>query len=323
LARAASQALEASDQRSLFAEALTTHGVALARLGRHQQARLTLQRSLDVAYEAGDSEGAGQAALSIIEELSEHLTDEELIVIYDRATDLLSNSRHQASRDRLLACAHRVMHLVGASTAPRTWTNFSLKEALHRYEARLIERALKDAGGVVVRAARLLGIKRQNLDAKLHQHYRHLLHLRPPVKPRRSSLMFRDVCCGGTQPVTILHIEDNRTIANAVKYALESEGWVVETCDNGSVALAKIESGAHYDLLILDNELPGISGIELISQTRALAHRQRTPIIMLSADDVEREARRSGASIFLRKPQDMSSLAETIARLLARKSRQN
>jgi CheY-like chemotaxis protein len=322
LARAASQALEASDQRSLFAEALTTHGVALARLGRHAQARFTLERGVDVAYEAGDSEGAGRAALSIIEELSEHLTDDELIAVYDRAADLLSTSRHQASRDRLLACAHSVMHFVGASTAPHAWTNFSLKEALRRYEARLIERALKDAGGMVARAARLLGLKRQSLDAKLHKHYRHLLHLRPPVEPRRSSLMFRDECCNAAQPITILHVEDHRMVADAVRYSLESEGWLVEAFDNGQVALAKIESGAHYDLLILDNELPGISGIELIRRTRALAHRQRTPIIMLSASDFEREARRAGVSIFLRKPQDMPFLAETIARLLARKLRQ-
>lgn len=323
LARAASQALEAGDERSLFAEALTTHGVTLERLGRYQQARLILQRGIDVAYESGDSEGAGQAALSIVEELSEHLTDDELIAAYDRAADLLSSSRHQASRDRLLACAHRAMHLVGASTAPRTWNNFSLKEALHRYEARLIERALKDAGGVVARASRLLGIKRQNLDAKLHQHYRHLLHLRPPIKPRRRSLMFREECCGGTQLVTILHVEDHRTIADAVRYALETEGWLVEGCDNGAAALTKIESGAHYDLLILDNELPGINGIDLITRTKTLAHRQRTPIIMLSASDVERDARRAGASAFLRKPQEIPALAETIARMLARQRDKN
>ena len=322
LARAASQALEASDQRSLFAEALTTHGVALARLGQYPQAQLTLQRGIDVAYEAGDSEGAGQAALSIIEELSEHLTDDELIGVYDRAADLLSGSRHEASRDRLLACAHRVMHLVGTSTSPRTWTNFSLKDALRRYEARLIERALRDAGGVVARASQLLGIKRQNLDAKLHQHYRHLLHLRPPVVPRKSSLMFRDECCNAAQPVTILHVEDHQMVADAVRYALETEGWLVEGCDNGAAALTKIESGAHYDLLILDNELPGINGIDLITRTKTLAHRQRTPIIMLSASDVERDARRAGASAFLRKPQEVSALAETIARLLARRQRQ-
>lgn len=275
-----------------------------------------------MAYEAGDSEGARQAALSIIEELSEQLTDDELIAIYDRAADLLSASRHQANRDRLLACAHRVMHLVGASTAPRTWTNFSLKKALHRYEARLIERALKDTGGVVTRASRLLGIKRQNLDAKLHQRYRHLLHLRLPVKPRRSSLMFRDECCGGTQPIIILQVEERQTVADAVRNTLESEGWLVEACDNGAAALAKLEGGTHYDLLILDNELSGIGGIELIRRTRALAHRQRTPIIMLSASDVEREARRAGTSVFLRKPQNIPSLAETVARLLTRKSRQ-
>jgi CheY-like chemotaxis protein len=323
LARAASHALEASDQRSLFAEALTTHGVALARLGQYQQAQRTLQRGIDVAYEAGDSEGAGQVALSIIEELSERLTDDGLIAVYDRAADLLSGSRHQASRDRLLACAHRIMHLVGASTAPRTWTNFSLKEALRRYEARLIERALRDAGGVVARASRLLGIKRQNLDAKLHQHYRHLLHLRPPVVPRKSSLMFRDECCNAAQPVTILHVEDHQMVADAVRYALETEGWLVEGCDNGAAALTKIESGAHYDLLILDNELPGINGIDLITRAKTLAHRQRTPIIMLSASDVERDARRAGASAFLRKPQEIPALAETIARLLARQRDKN
>ncbi|HYO92141.1 MAG TPA: response regulator, partial [Pyrinomonadaceae bacterium] len=323
LARAAAHALEVSDQRSLFAEALTTHGVALARLGRHQQARTILERGVDVASEAGDSEGAGQAALSIIEELTEHLADDELIAAYDRAADLLSASRHQASRDRLLACAHRVMHRVGASTRPRAWTDFSLKEALRRYEARLIEHALKDAGGVVARAARLLGLKRQSLDTKLHQHYRHLLHLRPPVETRRSSLMFRDECCTAAQPVTILHVEDHQMVADAVRETLESEDWVVEPCNDGAAALSKIESGAHYNLLILDNELPGLSGVELIRRARALAHRQRTPIIMLSASDIETEARRAGASAFLRKPQGVAALAETIARLLARRPRQS
>jgi FixJ family two-component response regulator len=44
---------------------------------------------------------------------------------------------------------------------------------------------------------------------------------------------------------------------------------------------------------------------------------------MLSAHaDAERDARRAGASAFLRKPEDMHSLAETIARLLARKPKQ-
>jgi two-component system chemotaxis response regulator CheY len=74
--------------------------------------------------------------------------------------------------------------------------------------------------------------------------------------------------------------------------------------------------------MIFDNELPGVNGIELIRQTRQLPHRQQVPIIMLSAGDVEREAKRVGANAFLRKPEDMAAIAETIARLLARKPRQ-
>jgi len=56
-------------------------------------------------------------------------------------------------------------------------------------------------------------------------------------------------------------------------------------------------------------------------QTRALAHRQHTPVIMLSGDEVEAEAYRAGANEFLRKPGDLDSIPETVARLLARKKR--
>ena len=68
-----------------------------------------------------------------------------------------------------------------------------------------------------------------------------------------------------------------------------------------------------------DNKLPDTTGIELIRRTRMLAHRQQTPIIMLSGDEVETEARRVGANHFLRKPDDVASIPETVARLLARR----
>lgn len=49
----------------------------------------------------------------------------------------------------------------------------------------------------------------------------------------------------------------------------------------------------------------------------------QVPIIVLSAADVERDARRAGASAFLRKPDDVPLLAETVARLLSRKPKQS
>jgi two-component system response regulator ChvI len=114
-------------------------------------------------------------------------------------------------------------------------------------------------------------------------------------------------------------VEDDRLVAEAVNMTLHDEGWSVETYAGGAAALEKLESGERFDVLLFDNSLPDTTGIELIKQTRALAHRQQTPIIMLSGDDVELEARRAGANAFLRKPDDVSLIPETVARLLTRK----
>jgi len=40
----------------------------------------------------------------------------------------------------------------------------------------------------------------------------------------------------------------------------------------------------------VDSSLPGLSGVELIKRARALAHRRSVPVIMFSADDIERDA---------------------------------
>ena len=119
------------------------------------------------------------------------------------------------------------------------------------------------------------------------------------------------------RPVTILHAEDDRFVAETVKDTLEMEGWRVITCADGAAALRRIEGHAPYDVLLLDNELPQVNGLELVRRARLLPHRKRTPIVMLSASDKEREARRAGANEYLKKPDDVVAIAETIARLLA------
>lgn len=323
-ARSAVQALEAGGQQSLYAEALTTHGITLARLGRFQQARLTLQTALVVAQNAGDSESAGQTALTIIEELGQHLTTDDLSATYQQALDLLSTSKHPGTKDRLLSCGQRVMFISGLLPSPPTWEGFSLRDAVRRYEGRLIECALKDAGGIVSRAARLLGYEHHvTIVNKINKWHRHLLSVRSPIIQRNQSLMFIDEDVKEMQPVSILHVEDNGLVAGAVKETLELEGWKVESVADGTAALKIISSGTHYDVLIFDNELPGANGIELISLTRRLSHRQQTPIIMLSASEVEREAKQAGVNVFLKKPEDITVIAETVARLLARQSKQS
>ncbi|MFL6282773.1 MAG: response regulator [Pyrinomonadaceae bacterium] len=324
LARAAALVLERGGEQSLLAEALTTQGTALARLGRYEEARAALERAEEVAGLAGDSEGAGQAALTLIEEMGERLELCDLEDTYERALRLLAGSRHPGNKDRLLACANIVLELVGALPSPSTWEEFSFKQAVRRYEARLIEGALRETGGVVSRTAQLLGLTRQSLDSMLHRRHRRLLPFRTPTEPRRSSLMFRedDPAQEGRRMVHILHAEDDTLVANVVKETLKDEGWRVSTYTDGTAALAEIEGETHYDLMIVDNQLPGVGGLELLSRARQLTHRQQVPIIMLSATDEWREARRAGATAFLRKPEDVHALTETVARLLARRLRQ-
>ena len=117
--------------------------------------------------------------------------------------------------------------------------------------------------------------------------------------------------------INILYAEDFPPVKLIVKETLELEGWRVEACDDGLTALRQIESSERYDLILLDNDLPGVSGVELAVRARALRHRRHTPIIMLSATERRCDANAAGVNIFLKKPEGMSSLVETIKQLLS------
>lgn len=109
IARSAVRALEKGGEQGNLAEALTTHGIALARLGRDSQARFALQRATEVAHIAGDSEKAGVAALTVIEELGGRLEQDELKVIYGIADQLLAISEYPQTLKRLREAARRVL----------------------------------------------------------------------------------------------------------------------------------------------------------------------------------------------------------------------
>jgi CheY-like chemotaxis protein len=115
--------------------------------------------------------------------------------------------------------------------------------------------------------------------------------------------------------LTILYAEDYKLLLHYVKELLEAQGWRVETCADGLSALEMIEGDNNFDLLVLDNSLPGMSGLELVRRARSLPHRQRTPIIMLSASDVALSASRAGVNTFLKKPDEIGALIETVKRL--------
>jgi len=185
---AAIRTLGRGDQKSLLAEALTTHGVALSRLQRWVEALASFEQAIDIAEQAGDFEKAGLAALALIEELPERLTEDELCLILERARGFLKYTQNTATLRRLTECAWRALSII--HTTRPDWTNFSLSETLRRHEGRFIQMALEDSGGSVTKAASLLGLPgHQSLNFILQNRHPELLSARTPIKRRRRSTL--------------------------------------------------------------------------------------------------------------------------------------
>ena len=202
--RNAVTSLESGGEQLLLAEALTTEGIVLARLGQHEPARAALERAVEVAEQAGDLEDAGRAELTILEELDEYLTLHEQRALYESADQLLARSQDPNLLARLRAGARRVIeaerthdeqarlvYVVEQNTDGNDpWAGFSLKEEVQRFEEHLIEQALKDAQGHVSHAARLLGFKHhETLNWRLKNRNKNLAGVRKPVRPRRRSII--------------------------------------------------------------------------------------------------------------------------------------
>jgi CheY-like chemotaxis protein/tetratricopeptide (TPR) repeat protein len=316
------QTLEKGGERALLSDALTIQGVVWANMGLDDDSLKVLRESLKVAIDSGATSNAAHAALTLIEEHGGRLPEYELYRVYRTTDDLLKDTQDTEDVARLRACARIVTARLNGPE-PGTPT-FSLKKAVLTYEARLIEETLRLEQGSVTKAAKRLGISYQTLGEILRARHKNLLPLRTALKKRWHSIIrvpnkpARRPKAKRPQTVTILHAEDNEAVASVVKDTLESKGWKVKTCADGITALRKLASKVRYDLLLLDNDLPGVTGLELTRTTRKLAHRRRTPIIMFSASDVETEAWKAGVDAFLRKPQDIDNLTAMATRLLSK-----
>lgn len=122
--RAAVCVLEQTNTQQPLTEALVTHGVALARLGFHEQSRRMLQRAMEESSQAGDLEDTGRAELAIIEELGGYLTADEMRAIYEHADQLLIKTRDSATLARLRSCARQVLAAERAGSEMRKAHNF-------------------------------------------------------------------------------------------------------------------------------------------------------------------------------------------------------
>jgi len=111
----------------------------------------------------------------------------------------------------------------------------------------------------------------------------------------------------------ILIIEDEKPMAEAIKYSLGKEGIEADIVTDGEAGMLQFESEP-YDLLLLDLMLPNLDGLEICKKVRRLGN---TPIIMLTAKDSEVDkviGLELGADDYITKP---FSTRELIARVRA------
>ena len=117
----------------------------------------------------------------------------------------------------------------------------------------------------------------------------------------------------------ILVVDDSLTTRVMQQSILESRGFTVELASSGSEALQKVETQA-YDFFLVDAEMPGMSGFELIEHLRQRTQEKSTPIVMVSSlprSEYEAAAIQAGAQGYHEKSSfDQEELVREIRRLL-------
>ena len=124
------------------------------------------------------------------------------------------------------------------------------------------------------------------------------------------------------QKYSILLVEDEEHLHEALKLNLEMEGYEVDSAYDGQVALKQIQS-AHYDLVILDIMLPSLDGFSITERMRL--NNNQTPILILSAKNTSAnrvQGLKLGADDYLTKPFNLEELLLRVAKMIQKHSLQ-
>ena len=166
--------LREGGENATLAESLTTLGVVMSRGGNLTEAINSFVEAKETALMVGDSESAGNAVLTQIEELQPDLTPMVFRSLYLEADELLKNSPKINTVSRLQKIARKHFEMSEKAESSFNWENFLLPEAVRVYEGEIILKALNETRGRVTRAAQLLGVSHQNLSGILHQRHKEL-----------------------------------------------------------------------------------------------------------------------------------------------------
>jgi DNA-binding NtrC family response regulator len=101
---------------------------------------------------------------------------------------------------------------------------------------------------------------------------------------------------------SVLLVDDDAGMVETLADILAAHHCRVNTASSGEAALAMVREG-HYDLVLMDIQMPRVNGVEALQAMRALA--PRMPVVMMTAftrHELTEEAARAGAGPVLSKP---------------------
>lgn len=115
----------------------------------------------------------------------------------------------------------------------------------------------------------------------------------------------------------LLIIDDDPGVVQALEAFFSLEGWDVASEMTGEAGLERLEADHAFDLILLDVNLPGLSGFDVLE--RAQEHGLVTPVLMISTsaeDDDRLHALGLGAQDYLTKPFEPEALLERVKQVI-------
>jgi DNA-binding response OmpR family regulator len=110
-------------------------------------------------------------------------------------------------------------------------------------------------------------------------------------------------------------IEDDEEIARFISLVLHEVDFVTEIIHNGRIALERLADVAP-DVVVLDLNIPSVSGVEVLRQIRANPSLAKTKVIVVSANPHMMDYAYEMADLVLQKPISFDQLRDLVRRLL-------
>lgn len=117
----------------------------------------------------------------------------------------------------------------------------------------------------------------------------------------------------------LLVVDDSVSVRRVLTNLFQNQGWRPTAAKDGLDALETLQSGKHFDAVLLDMEMPRMDGYELLALLRGQPQFASLPVVMLTSRAAEKHRRKAfelGATDFLVKPYQDENLIAVLHRVI-------